>query len=242
MTFGSRNAETTSTAIRGGGLDDAIHRAEWMYPLGAMKSHVLFRGISKKEFLEANLDGSWVGTGVCGNGTYFGYGSAWDTFRGYGNPMEGGWIYVAKLRAEAKVIEEDVLHDVYIEMLLSEKTMSYEVKEFLRDRGRLALYMGYDALATNEHIVVVNNRALVVDRRMLPGGSRTFQTRVRGIRSETEILNELRDKQEQLKAAGGTHPGLEAAIYALHDEYEDSYYEFREYVKFLAKEYGQHVD
>ena len=131
---------------------------------------VRWRGVDKVEYMEANLEGRFVGEGIYGNGNYFGTGSTATDYLGFGKSREG-WMFRAKLDPRAKVIK-----DVDAAQLLSKSpdrdTLTAGARFFRHDVGRSAALEGYDAIYVEslDYTVVLNQRALVVDGRSLPSG------------------------------------------------------------------------
>lgn len=135
---------------------------------------VMLRGITDKWHLKSYLDGSFVGFGVYGNGNYFVGARTWRTAFQYITPY--GWMFAAKLDPRSNVF----LYDPQSAIGLAERiragiaaSKSMELRQFLQDEGRFLAYNGFDAIYVKDedHVVVLNNRAVIVDDSSLPGGS-----------------------------------------------------------------------
>ena len=152
-----------------------------------INSQVIWRGISDEKYLVSNIDGSFVGTGNSGNGNYY----AVDKEEGfyYGDPIHGGWIWRSKLREDAKVIDADDLSKEWkkwAEMTGNKVPHRYDYGggDFISNSSRVAARLGYDAVRIRhtrlpgtslrgggpDHIIVVNQSMVVVDKRFLPEG------------------------------------------------------------------------
>ena len=159
---------------------------------------VMLRGIEDKQWVDKNLEGDWVGRGIYGNGSYYAFGKHWDEAIEYAG--DEGAIYAAKLKPDAKVatwedldkIVKDPKFREQIDELIKELDIPREQRghlNFYNDGlGRLALMKGYDAIDLKtapkpghfqapdypDYLVVINNRAVVVDKRTLDGGELAF--------------------------------------------------------------------
>ncbi len=173
-----------------------------------VKSPIMFRGVSDRIFVQSNIDGDWVGQGDYGNGTYFAQGKSLIDAEEYAygeyGDTKNGWIYVAKLREDAKIIDLKDLEN----MIFAEEEKHQALGKFpddwdFRDNiGRYALEKGYDAVVmegkdwTNGlHYLVVNQRTVIVDLRSIPGGA--FQEKFAG-KSSRELTKAIKDEYPEL--------------------------------------------
>ena len=136
----------------------------------AIDSPTLWRGVGDQRYVQSNLNGEWVGTGVYGNGNY--YGIADDAL----SYMEqNGWMFRAKLDPNARVLRgrearsamQQRQEAAYLADDVSEGSKMFNV-----DMGRFAAQEGYDAMIVGrwDFNVVLNQRAIIIDRRSLPDG------------------------------------------------------------------------
>ena len=117
---------------------------------------LIFRGISSRDHIKANLDGSTFGKGVNGNGQY--YSSYFGEAQGYGNINKGGMIYTAKINPDAKIFDFfDFITNHFDEDLPYSDSIDL-------------ISNGFDILNYSDRYIVLNQRAVVVDERILPGG------------------------------------------------------------------------
>ena len=147
-----------------------------------LEGEVMFRGITQLEHVDAFIDGTTFGLGVTGNGQYYGAGKTlWEGFN-MAKFDEGGWVYAAKLSRNAKVADYDELKKLQ-GTRLGESLGDKKRMDFITDMGRFAADEGYDAIKVpgTDVVVIVNNRAVVVDRRSLPGEAFERQVQQTGL-------------------------------------------------------------
>ena len=135
---------------------------------------LLHRTVGKEEHIAANIDGSRFGEGRSGSGFYY---STSGPLKGL---SESGTTYAAKLDPAAKVIDNIDFFALQAEMFAdtADKYGTLDVEggrrrmgPFYEDRGRFAAYLGYDAITGvggSGYVLVLNNRAVIVDKRTLP--------------------------------------------------------------------------
>ena len=126
----------------------------------------MIRGIGDIKHLKSNLDGSFTGVGVYGNGQYYSYGDNLESGIDYGDTKEG-WVHFAKLHPEANIAtDEDVAN------LMAERAEGSSPGIFGGNVGRQAAKAGFDAIQYEHpaYIVVLNRKSLLVDKRSLPNG------------------------------------------------------------------------
>ena len=137
---------------------------------------VIYRGVADIRYLDSNIDGSFFGKGVSGNGNY--YSSDSETSATYANLGGGyddpdsasGWLWRSKLRSDAKVILEKDLWEKW-----KGGRKKYKIEDFNVDMGRYAARLGYDAIKIGfsdsvANFVILNQSKVVVDKRWLPDG------------------------------------------------------------------------
>ena len=136
-----------------------------------MSGTLVFRGLHDKAFLATNLSGEWVGRGVDGNGNYFGTLDEAATFAGGDEP----YIFAAKIKEGAKVVYAPDVKDAIDEW--AGKAGEKAIGPFDLDPSRFAIYrLEADVVKHQAHMMgtaVLDNSAIVVDARSLPGGSRS---------------------------------------------------------------------
>ena len=162
-----------------------------------VETPLMLRGVSNKEHVQGNLDGSFVGTGNHGNGSYFGMGEHLETGFLHGDMDYNGWVYATKLHPEAKIATFTDYEDAFAESVEHDLM---ETSEFRRDIGRMLATKGFDAIDLSEaagfqYIVTLNQRAVIVDERSLPGGELAQ-------RLDKEINNDYNSLQGYEEAAG----------------------------------------
>ena len=99
-----------------------------------------------------------------GNGNYFG--SAADAYNDY---MDNGWMYRAKIDPRARVLSVDDTRVLAKAADVEDKALYL----FARDNGKASVLDGYDVIQStgrDGYTVVLNQRAVIVDRRSLPDG------------------------------------------------------------------------
>ena len=135
-----------------------------------IKSPVMTRGIGKEQFVQSNLDGTWVGKGAYGNGQYHGVNAEKYVGFQYTSIRGGGHVYATKLSPTARVVDFQKMGEI-IGRRFSSTSRKWS-QDFYKDIGRSAADLGYDAIYVQDanYMVVLNQRALIVDRRSLPGG------------------------------------------------------------------------
>ena len=172
-----------------------------------VKGKLLLRFVNKEAFVKPNIDGSFVGHGLYGNGQYFGTGSGGfrRVLNAYAKDGDGGWTYAAKLRDDAKVISLGDAFEKHSDFLYKLKKKGVEPSEFDVDRGRWLARQGYDAVVVHNekygdkftYIIVLNQRKLVVDKSMLPDGEAADRLRTAGVGSaawKKQMTTEMRKK------------------------------------------------
>ena len=167
-------------------------------------SKVMFRGISDASHLDNNLDGTWAGKGVYGNGSYYGYGERWSEFTNYLGFGDKGTVFASKLKPDAKVIKYSDLmamqdkdfRGLYkrLDEALDAGDITSDqysaIKDSYQDLGRYALLKGYDVIDADHinYLVVVNNRAVYVDQRTLKGGQYSLADRSESAATKADQL------------------------------------------------------
>lgn len=145
------------------------------YPVvGAFDLGVMLRGITDKRHLKSCLEGSFSGFGVYGNGNYFIGARTWRTAFQYITPY--GWMFAAKLDPRSNVFLYDTDNAIGLAERIqtaSAASKSRKIRQFFQDEGRFLAYEGFDAfyVEAEDYVVVLNNRAVIVDKSSLPGGS-----------------------------------------------------------------------
>jgi len=129
----------------------------------AAEGRVIWRGISREQHVQANLNGEWFGRGWFGNGNY--YGRAPEVAQ-YTAPE--GWAIRGKLDPRARTIDSDSLTP----LVDAERARGSRFGvRFVEDEGRWAARNGYDAIIVEgDHVVLLNQRAMLIDKRSLPQG------------------------------------------------------------------------
>ena len=199
---------------------------------------VLLRGIKNEDWVDDNINGNWFGRGVHGNGNYFksalGEDALPEVFMYSGTYREEtGWVYAAKLKPNAKIINADDIADEFrIAMQQDGKKWGFESNEwweFFNSEGELAAFRGYDAMYVKEYdyYIILNQRSIVVDERMLPGGQ--FDTRdyvpsdLRRLKTVTARKNEreINERWDEIQQIRARDPKDEV-IGILEEDLEDS--------------------
>ena len=155
----------------------------------ALDGEVIVRSVSKAEQTAAQIDGTFFGQGTLMNGQYYGHGPTryYDSVA-FGSIDSGGWMHAAKLRPDAKVVRwSEVVEELGREL----GRVPSSLRNFNSNGGRLASRRGYDVVVNDipdfqAEVVVLNRRALVVDRRSLP--NEDFYNRLRAV--DSDALNE----------------------------------------------------
>lgn len=149
----------------------------------SMDGPVLLRGIANEDLVTENLNGTWLGTGVYGNGNYYAGTGRTQKVLDYAFSADenAGWVYATKLKPDAKIISYADLQKEYASVRRHwGREIGFDVvewDEFFLSEGEYAAYKGFDAIhiAHEDYYVILNQRKLAVDERMLPGG--TWDTR-----------------------------------------------------------------
>lgn len=172
---------------------------------------VMYRGLSRAEYLDANVSGDFSGLGIFGNGQYFAVGDNRAAALEYADGR--GTVYAAKLSDTARVANYDDLlkeaRENYGNLLMS--GADERVTEFLGDVGRYAAYQGYDAVyvAKHDYMVVVNPSALIVPRTTVADGGISFpahdltarQTQIEGIVQKAGTAEDASSRAALVSAA-----------------------------------------
>ena len=171
-------------------------------------SNIRWRGLAQQAQVESNLNGQWFGSGVLGNGNYFGPADTAISYAG-----RSGWMYRAKIHPNARIISDKAAQKLADDAVAAARKAGKKGAEsFSSDPGRAAARAGYDVIfrESSDFHVVLNQRAVVVDARSLPKGEwgkrfKDFQKnpakQVANAEKEYDIALEAFLKNPNLKAA-----------------------------------------
>ena len=177
-----------------------------------------WRGVDKLEYMEAHLEGRFVGEGVYGNGNYFGTGEIATRYIGAGRSREG-WMFRAKLDPRAKIITDEDAAKL-LQNSPDRDNLTAGAQFFRHDPGRSAALEGYDAvyIESLDYTVVLNQRALIVDGRSLPSGQ--WGQRFTASAPERPAIRAAQAEYDEAIAAHLSSEGTEELprIVAAHDK------------------------
>ena len=199
----------------------------------SLDSPLLLRGIGNEDFISDNINGDWFGRGAFGNGNYFAGPKDIDTPIKFAKASDdSGWVYAAKLKPDAKIIKYEDLLDEW-ENALRVDFLSGDGdnwREFFESQGDYAAFKGYDAIHVDhfDYYVVLNQRATVVDERMLPGGQ--FDTRTINLsdmqRLKTSTVrryeSEINERWDEIMQVSKLYPDDQETIRLLQTDLEDT--------------------
>ena len=136
----------------------------------AVDSPLLLRGMNEVQHVMDNVEGRFVGRGIFGNGGYYGSERSLKTSFQYSRSNDGH-VFAAKLRPGSRIASKSELDDLHLAW--RRENLDAGSRTFMDDIGRYAAREGYDAIKvdSNDFVVVLNNKALVVDERSLPGAA-----------------------------------------------------------------------
>ena len=155
---------------RGTYTSEVLDRAQF----DQVRGTVILRGITQSSQVASQYDQqNFIGVGIYGNGQYYGGPKAHGVPFGYTQGVPPGHVWVSKLRADAHVVDHDVVVREQSRFLSSSAASGLTTgqRAYLQDVGRYAGWRGYDAIheKSNDYFVVVNKSAVVVSRESLPG-------------------------------------------------------------------------
>ncbi len=152
-----------------------LSHAEFMR--SGKKHAVMYRGIEGKHYAMSNVQGKFIGTGRYLNGQYFAAGkSRSDALRySYYRGKDDGWIYVARVSDDAKLIDYDDLLKMY-DKEMSHYGFHFDDYVLKKNVGRYAASKGYDGVVmqsvdsyVDRHYVMFNQSKVIIDESSLPG-------------------------------------------------------------------------
>ena len=198
-----------------------------------MEGEPIFRGLTDEKHLAVNLSGEWVGRGMDGNGNYFG---SVDIATGVADD-ENMVVFAAKIKPGAL---QWTGYDA-----LDEQNKAGVIGKFDEDLGRFVIHrLGGDVLRWDDwgHIAILDNSAIVVDGRTLPGGGRAMNAATTAWAKKRYVEKEIRRFKDNIyKQEGLSSQERATAVQEFRRTIErtfDGFTRARKYEIMLREAYG----
>ena len=181
-----------------------------------MPGPAVIRGVTERKHLQSNMDGTAGGSGIFGDGQYYG------TYKGMrtealGYISEDGHIFAAKLTEDAVVVTADELIDLAIDPRVGKSATARAMLD--SNNANVAMSHKIDAYwggPEGDFLVVVNRNKLVVDERTMPGGELYERAETR-IMEKRKRRNALWAKMDSSELTDAEHKELVAVERELHN-------------------------